>query len=335
MFRSEAGFVRWLRRRVSYKAKGVMLGIGDDAALVEVHPGQGVILKADMSIENIHFSRRLHPPRSVGHRALARPLSDLAAMGATPRFALVSLALSRNTPPGWTEGFYAGLLALAARFNLTLVGGDTAVVSGPVLIDVVVTGEVAPGRELRRYGAKPGDQIFVSGQLGLASMGLKLLRARSRHPGPSRRASDSDDRSWAAAVQAHLYPEPRCMLGRYLSAHRLASAAIDLSDGLSTDLGHLCDASSVGAVVWEELLPHTPVSQYSGRKLLSLALHGGEDYQLLFTVPRGKGVPRSVRGLPLCHIGEIRWPRELLLLTRDGREYPLHPGGYDHFRRRA
>ena len=125
------------------------------------------------------------------------------------------------------------------------------------------------------------------------------------------------------------------MLGRYLSAHRLASAAIDLSDGLSTDLGHLCDASSVGAVVWEELLPHASVSQYSGRKLLSLALHGGEDYQLLFTVPRGKGVPRSVRGLPLCHIGEIRWPREILLLTRDGREYPLHPGGYDHFRRRA
>jgi thiamine-monophosphate kinase len=121
------------------------------------------------------------------------------------------------------------------------------------------------------------------------------------------------------------------MLGRYLSAHGLASAAIDLSDGLSTDLGHLCDASSVGAVVWEELLPQTPVSLYSGRKLLNLALHGGEDYQLLFTVPRGKQIPGSYDGVPLRRIGEIRRSRETLLLAKDGGQLPLHPGGYDHF----
>lgn len=335
MSHSETGFVRWLRRRVPGPVKGVALGIGDDAALVRIRPNRGVVLKADMSVENVHFTRRLHPPRSVGHRALARPLSDMAAMGATPRFALVSLALSRSTPPGWTDDFYAGLLALAVRFGVTLVGGDTTVVSGPILIDVIVMGEVVPGRELRRSRAKPGDQIFVSGQLGLAAVGLRYLRSLSHHPDLPRLKSDRDDRSRAAAVQAHLYPEPCCALGRFLSTHKLASAAIDLSDGLSTDLNHLCEASGVGARVWQEFLPLAQVPRYSRRTTMALALHGGEDYQLLFTAPRDKGIPGSVRDLPLHRIGEIRKSKEILLVTKDGRQLPLHPGGYDHFRHLA
>jgi thiamine-monophosphate kinase len=332
MFQSETGFVRWLLKRVPGKARGLKLGIGDDAALVGVESGQGVILKSDMSIENVHFKRRLHPPRSVGHRALARPLSDVAAMGATPRFALVSLALSRRTPPGWTRELYAGLLALAARFGVTLVGGDVAVVSGRTLIDVIVTGEVAPGRELRRSGAKPGDRIFVSGELGLAALGLRLLHSQGRLPRARQLKSESDGRSRVTALQAHLYPEPRCMLGHFLSIRSLASASIDLSDGLSTDLHHLCEASGVGARVWEELLPLPQAPQYAHRTLLRLALHGGEDYQLLFTVPRGKKIPSSLGGLPLRRIGEIQGTREILLLAKDGRSSPLRPEGYDHFR---
>lgn len=332
MFRSETGFVRWLLKRVPGKVRGLTLGIGDDAALVEVQSGQGVILKSDMSIENVHFKRRLHPPRSVGHRALARPLSDVAAMGAIPRFALVSLALGRRTPPGWTEEFYAGLLALAARFGVTLVGGDIAVVSGSTLIDVIVTGEVARGRELRRCGAKPGDQIFVSGELGLAALGLRLLRSHGRLPRARQLTFALDNPSWVAALRAHLYPEPRCTLGRFLSIRNLASATIDLSDGLSTDLSHLCEASGVGARVWEELLPLPKTSKYARRPLLRLALHGGEDYQLLFTVPRGKKVPGSLGDLPLHRIGEIRRSREILLLAKDGKRWPLRPAGYDHFR---
>lgn len=337
VFLSETGFVSWLRTQVPGSIRRLKLGIGDDAALVAVGRNQGLILKADMSIENVHFTRYLHPPRAIGHRALARPLSDVAAMGAVPRFALVSLALSRRELRQWAEEFYGGLLALAARFRVTLVGGDTAVVSGRTLVDVIVTGEVEPGRELRRSGAQPGDQIFVSGRLGMAALGLRLLRRQARVGGPRFRNPKPDGPSWLTALQAHLYPEPCCKLGRFLVANKLASAAIDLSDGLSTDLGHLCRASGVGAQVWEELLPLPPQSGYPRRTLLALALHGGEDYQLLFTVPRAKAarIPRELAQLPLRKIGRIRRSREILLVGKDGKRSPLRPEGYDHFLQRA
>jgi thiamine-monophosphate kinase len=332
VFRSEMEFVRWLREQVPGKARGLRLGIGDDAAVVEVEPHRGVVLKSDMCIENVHFNRRYHPPLSVGHRALARPLSDLAAMGAVPRFALVSLALSRSTAPGWTEEFYAGLLALAMRFGVTLVGGDVAMMYAPIVVDVIVIGEVALGTELRRSRAKPGDRIFVSGELGLAALGLRLLRLQSHASTRQRRTPDRGDRSWVTAVRAQLYPEPRCKLGRLLCAGSLASATIDLSDGLSTDLRHLCEASGVGARVSEELLPLPLTSEYPRRTRLALALHGGEDYQLLFTVPRGKEVPASLGDVPLHCIGEICRSKEILLVASDGRQSAMPPGGYDHFR---
>jgi len=331
-FRSEAEFVRWLRKQVPGKVSGLWLGIGDDAAVVDAGPRRGVVLKSDMCIENVHFSRHLHPPPSVGHRALTRPLSDLAAMGAVPRFALVSLALSRRTPPGWVEEFYAGLLKLAMKFGVTLVGGDVAIMSAPIVIDVIVTGEVALGTELRRSGAKPGDRIFVSGELGLAALGLKLLRLQGRVPTRHRRRSERGDPSWVTAVWAQLYPEPRCKLGRLLSVGNLASATIDISDGLSTDLRHLCEASGVGARVSEELLPLPPTLEYPRRTRLALALHGGEDYQLLFTVPRGREIPASLGHVPLHRIGTIHRSKEILLVANDGRQSALAPRGYDHFR---
>ena len=332
MFASEAEFIRWIRKRVPSKVGGVWLGIGDDAAVVEVGPHRRLVLKSDMCIENVHFNRQLHPPQSVGHRALARPLSDLGAMGAVPRFALVSLALSRRTGHGWVKEFYAGLLALAMRLGVTLVGGDLAVTRAPTVIDVIVTGEVPLGAELQRSGAKPGDRIFVSGELGLAALGLRLLRLQGDVPALRRRRSDRGDPSWVTAVQAHLYPEPRCRLGRVLSAGNLASATIDLSDGLSTDLRHLCEASGVGARVSEELLPLPPNLKYPYRTRLALALHGGEDYQLLFTVPPGKQIPTSLGGVPLHRIGQIHKSKEILLVTIDGRQSALLPGGYDHLR---
>lgn len=302
------------------------LGIGDDAALVEVAPGHELVLTTDLSIEDIHFSRRLHPPRSVGHRALARSLSDIAAMGGTPRFALVSLALFRKTSRSWLEQFYAGAFALAARFGVAVVGGDTAVVSRKTLIDVVVAGEVERARALRRTGARPGDQLWVSGRLGLAALGLRWLKTRGRLRGES-----------ARAVRAHLFPEPRCILGRFLGEKRLASALIDLSDGLSTDLAHLCGASGVGARVWANRIPAPEVSAESrGKGLLDLALHGGEDYELLFTVRPGKvsEIPRRFQGVPLHHIGEVSRSEDLVLIRPNGKEEPLRSGGYDHFRKR-
>ncbi len=188
LFRTENEFVQWLqalaapahgheRVRTLRLEKGVKLGIGDDAALLAVKSGHELILTTDMSIEDVHFSHRLHPAEAVGHRALARSLSDVAAMGGVPRYVLVSLAISRQVTRDWVSGFYRGMQALAHRFGVRLVGGDTALVPGRTFIDVLVAGEVPRGKALRRSGARAGDQIFVSGRLGLSALGLRLLQS--------------------------------------------------------------------------------------------------------------------------------------------------------------
>ena len=325
MFQSEEKFVAWLGRRSRRRDDRVRVGIGDDAALVKVVPGQDLILTTDLSIEGRHFLRNLHPPRSVGHRALARALSDVAAMGGSPRFALVSIALSRPLSRAWIEEFYSGLLGLADRFGVAVVGGDTALVPAQATIDVVVAGEVSAGKALRRSGARAGDQLFVSGWLGLSAAGLRLLQARARR-----------SRATVEAIRAHLYPEPKCDLGRFLVRARLASAAIDISDGFSTDLGRLCAASGVGACLRAELLPR-PDPGLLGIDTLDMALHGGEDYQLLFTVPphRAAEIPSLFRGVPLRRIGEIQKTRGLRLVGLDGKRRPLRPRGWDYFRRFA
>jgi thiamine-monophosphate kinase len=320
MFQSETEFVRWLERRLPQVGGRLRLGIGDDAALVGVGRGNDLILTTDLSIEGVHFLPAVHPARSIGHRALARSLSDIAAMGGTPRFALVSLAISKRTRRAWLEEFYTGLRALAKRFGVAVIGGDTA---------VVLVGEVRRGKALLRAGARPDDQIFVSGKLGLSALGLLFLKARRAEP---RRSTPCVE-----AVEAHLYPVPQCALGRYLCAKRLASALIDVSDGLSTDLGHLVEASGVGARVWASLIPapEVPASRaYLGINPLELALHGGEDYQLLFSVPPRKAslIPRQFHGLPLHRIGEITRRKALVIMRSDGRQGRLLPAGYDHFR---
>lgn len=352
-FRTETEFVAWLRHRTARRVPGLRLGIGDDAALVEVPPGQELILTTDMSIEGVHFTSRLHPPQAVGHRALARSLSDIAAMGGTPRYALISLAVSKHTNRAWIEGFFQGLLALAKRFGVAVIGGDTAVVRGASTIDVVVAGEVPRGRALRRSGARPGDQVYVSGRLGLAALGLRLLHSRAPRrtiltdDAPHRRTvrrGDAARRPYlqshggksveASAIRAHLFPQPQCALGRFLSEQGLATALIDLSDGLSIDLKRLCDASGVGACLFRDWIPSPSLPDAAAS--LELALHGGEDYELLFTVSPTKRsqIPRRFGRIPLHSIGEIRASRGIQLITPDGKTRTLEPRGYDHFARR-
>ncbi len=327
-FRNESEFVGWLRPQAARKTAGLTLGIGDDAALIRVAPRRELILTADLSIEGVHFLHRLHTAFSVGHRALARSLSDLAAMGGTPRFALISLAISHRTTRAWVEEFYRGLLALADRFGVALVGGDTAVVPAKTLIDVTVAGEIERGRALVRSGARPGDALFVSGRLGLSALGLRWLKARGA-PRPGR---------FREPLRAHLFPEPRCALGRFLAERRLASAVIDLSDGLSTDLRRLSEASGVGARIWADRLPLAEVSgeaRPGNNTLRDLALHGGEDYELLFSVPARKAlrIPARYRGVALHRIGEVCGSKEILLVLPGGKEVPFEPAGYDHFRK--
>jgi thiamine-monophosphate kinase len=341
LFRTENQFVQWLQALAAHAhgqervrplglEKGVKLGIGDDAALVAVKSRHELILTTDMSVEDVHFTRRLHPPEAVGHRALARSLSDVAAMGGVPRYVLVSLAISKEVTRDWVSGFYRGMLALGRRFGVRLVGGDTALVPGRTFVDVLVAGEVPRGKALRRSGARTGDQIFVSGRLGLSALGLRLLQsgvAQALLPVPLRGPARE-------AVHAHLYPEPQCALGRFLCERRMASALMDLSDGLSTDLSRLCAASGVGARLWAAKIPGPSLPEAADS--LQLALHGGEDYQLLFTVPQRKAsrLPLKFQGRPLYHVGEIEASKAIKLAMPEGNVRTLEPAGWDCFRGR-
>lgn len=324
MFKTESEFVKWLRRHAPRAGGGVKLGIGDDAALVEVARGHELILTSDLSIEDVHFRRELHPPRSVGHRALARALSDVAAMGGRPRFALLSLALTRGTPRAWVEDFYEGVFRLARRFEVVVIGGDTAVFEGKITADVILAGEVARGAALRRAGARPGDLLYVSGHPGASALGLELLRSGKAQAGGR----------LAGPVTSHLYPQPRCELGCLLSEKGLASAMIDISDGLALDATRLLAASGVGARVWANRLPLIRAPSGADPALpLELALFGGEDYELLFTVPprNVSRLPRKVAGVSVERIGEVRQRRGLTLVLPTGEEIPLAARGYDHF----
>jgi thiamine-monophosphate kinase len=330
MFQSEGEFVRWLRGLTPEKSRRVRMGVGDDAAVVRVGRDRDLILTADLSIEGVHFTARLHPARSVGHRALARSLSDIAAMGGVPRFALFSVALPRAVSRNWVEEFYRGVMDLATRFRVEVIGGDTSIARRTAMIDVTLAGEVARGGGLLRSGARPGDMIYVSGRLGQSARGLEILKSRARKSKRTRK-EQQDNPEAAAALKAHLYPEPRCHLGRWLQSAGIPSALMDISDGLSTDLIRMCEASGGGARVDAGRI-HGPAG-VTPEHSLELALNGGEDYELLFAVSKRKAgkVPRTYRGVPLRCIGQMHRSRDVLLTYQDGRKLPLAPAGYDHF----
>lgn len=279
---NELTLIERIQRRSRADAQGLILGIGDDCAIFRPRAGQDLVFTTDFLIQDVHFRRDTHPAGAVGHKALARSLSDIAAMGAVPRFCLLSLALPRWADQEWIDAFYGGFLALARRTKTVLAGGDLSHAE-KVICDVMVCGAVARGKALRRDGAHPGDVLYVSGRLG---------------------------KPW----QEHLRPMPRLALGQSLV--RRATAAIDVSDGISIDLYRLCTASGVAAS-----LDRLPIRKGS---TLDQALSGGEDYELLFTLPRGLKPPRGV-----TRIGKIEEGRPGAVSFQG---CPLPPFGYDHFR---
>lgn len=303
----------------------VRLGIGDDCAVLRPKAGEEVSVTTDLSIEGRHFRLNWHSPESVGHRTLARGLSDLAAMGARPVAAFLSLGLARELTvaedgPAWVERFLDGLLGLAAVHGVPLAGGDLAE-SPLALADIVLTGVVPRGQALLRSGAKAGDRIYVTGSLGGAATELAALAADPR-AFRDRRSSDGP--------APHLFPQPRVKQGIWLRKRGLATAAMDLSDGLSTDLAHICDESRVAAEINEAALPLGPGAT------LETALHGGEDYELLFTADKSEKVPREIAGVAVTEIGRIR-PREtgrpkIGLYTGQGLK-ALEALGWEHFAR--
>jgi thiamine-monophosphate kinase len=325
--RGELALIQRIRARAGRfsNASGIRVGIGDDCAVLALKNNEEVVITTDLSLENRHFRVNLHPPESIGHRTLARGLSDIAAMGARPLAAFLSLGLprkltqSRGRQRAWIDRFMDGFLSLAYRHKTPLAGGDLA--ESPVaLADIVLVGAVPRDQALLRSGAKPGDLLYVTGALGGSAAGLaQLEKLRSRD---GARIADRQD------LAAHLWPEPRIPQGLWLRLHHTATAAIDISDGLSTDVDHLCAESRVAAEIDADLFPMAPGAS------LDDVLHGGEDYELLFTARPGARIPPTIRGIPVMRIGTIVKPRakkpRVALVDASGR-HPLQRRGWEHF----
>ena len=314
------------------RKRTVALGIGDDCAVLRPPSGSEVLVTTDFTLEGRHFRRDLHSPESVGHRCLARGLSDLAAMGATPMAAFLSLALPSEIVAqvigrAWISHFFKGLRTLADHHQVTLAGGDTAESpDNSILADIVLLGSAPIGRSLRRSGAKAGDALYVTGSLGGSAAELSAMmggRARTR-----KAASPAD--------HPQMFPQPRIAVGQALLRRKLATACMDISDGLSTDLAHLCRASGVAAEVEQSAIPLHPLACKSGEEAaLHFALHGGEDYELLFAAPASTRMPRQLAGIPITRIGQFTRPQPkqplMTLLLPSGVRSPLKPRGWEHF----
>lgn len=314
----EFDLIARIRARVGEdtRADDVVLGVGDDAAVLQVAGGERLVATADTLVEGVHFAVGDAPP-VIGHKALAVNLSDLAAMGATPRWLLLNLVLP-DGDPDWLDGFLDGWLPLAQRHRARLVGGDLT--SGPRCVTVQALGTLPAGSELRRSGARPGDRVWVSGALGGAARALEL-----------RKAGESVPKEWATRLDR---PEPRLALGEHLRG--LAGACIDVSDGLFADLGHVLTASGVGARVSLARLPLAPgLERLDEDHRWALGGSGGDDYELCFTAPAGasarvQALSESL-GLALTDIGEIEADGGLRCIAPDGAAWTPRASGYRHF----
>lgn len=325
----ELALISEIRRRAAETgSRHLRVGIGDDCAILAPLPGQELLVTTDFSLETRHFRRDWHSPASIGHRTLARGLSDLAAMGATPLAAFLSLALpkpiARN--PNWINSFLDGLLALARAHKLPLAGGDTSESpSDHILADILLLGSAPRGRALRRSTARPGDIVYVTGSLGGSATELDTL---ARSPARFRKATVAGD-------HPHLFPQPRLAVGQALLRRKLATACIDISDGISTDLAHLCEESHVASQIEAAALPLHPLTQaLSPEAAIHAALHGGEDYELLFTAHPATRLPRSIAGVRITPIGTIVTRRksrpQVTLVEPGGHHAELLPHGWQH-----
>jgi len=321
----EDELIERVRRRLPSAGRGLSVGIGDDAAVLRPGAGTDWVVTTDAFLENVHFLRKTHPPNAVGYKALARATSDIAAMGARARYFFLTVGLPDACTGAWLDGFLDGMGRAARRFDMVLAGGDTTKYAA-VVASLTVVGEIDRGKAILRSGARPGDLLCVSGRLGEAELGLRLIQ-RKLHK----------QKRWAGLLKKHLYPQPRLALGEWLATHRHTTSMIDTSDGLSTDLGHICKASGVGAIVWGHKIPGVkipPDLRRLGLDPLHLALDGGEDYELLFTMPKKfpSRLPRKFKGIPITVIGEVTSKREVVLVGADGARTPLKPKGWDPFR---
>lgn len=345
---NEFDFIKKIGERAKHgNSSGLVRGIGDDAAVFRSFTGNDVVVSTDLLVEDIDFRRDTTRPDLLGHKALAVSLSDIAAMGARPRWALLSIGLPNEIwESGFVDNFYAGFFQLAKRYGVALIGGDVSRTPDKIVIDSIVIGECPAEREVFRAGARPGDQIFVTGFLGDAAAGLRLLERGARLPAgnetepfPYANLEQSHDRhSIDHLLLRQLRPEPRVGWGLLIGEKQLATAMIDISDGLSSDLNHLCTESKVGALINASEIPiDSVVTELTGRRALDplmLALHGGEDFELLFAVKpeNASRLPTRVDGVSVTRIGEITAAGEGVRISEGPRTWNLEPGGWEHFK---
>ena len=366
----EKPLLQRIRRAAARRRPGIGLGIGDDCAVLRLPRGHEALITTDFSLEGVHFRRDWHPAGSIGHRCLTRGLSDIAAMGGIPQAAFLSLALPADLPQKWVDQFISGLLKLADRYSVLLAGGDTAQSPQGIMADIVVLGSVPAGQAILRSGAKPGDLIYVTGNLGSSHEALTQLR--------------NGQKLQPRSHHKHFYPEPRIAIGQFLREKKFASAMIDISDGLSTDLAHICEESGVGALLSTDALAtlvdhdaeehvsssgrharlvsgcdfsrpepdqadtsrntrlvsghdfsrtekRSPTTRALAPAALDSALHGGDEYELVFTAPRDRRIPNNIAGIPITRIGEIVRGKNMKLVT-NGKSKLLKPAGWEHFR---
>lgn len=332
----EFDFLEQLAHRALFRGSStpnhsaLVMGIGDDAAVIRQNDKADQVITSDLLVEGIDFRLNWTTPKLLGHKALAVSLSDIAAMGAKPRWAMVSLGVPKTRwDEGFADEFYDGWFALAKRIGVTLIGGDISRTPNELVVDSIVLGEVDAGHAVLRSGARPGDLIYVTGSLGGAAAGLRLLESgQSLVEGESSPAT--------AVISRQLRPEPQTAWGEFLGRERLATSMIDLSDGLSSDLRHLWEASDVGVVIEAESIPTDPALstiEPDRMKALDLALNGGEDFELLFTISpdNERKLPRELEGIPVTKIGRIGGPINGIGLEFADRRVPLVPGGFEHF----
>ncbi len=326
----EHAIIDRIRARVPQADPSVLIGIGDDGAVVRPERNAVQVLTTDALVEGIHFDWAFVTPREVGHKALAVNISDLAAMGASPTAALLSLVLPPAMPVRHLDELIGGLLDLAKRFKIDLVGGNIARSPGPLVVDVTLVGHAHPRRLLTRSGGRAGDVLYVSGWIGAAAAGLDALRMRGR--------TVVDDSPLGDCARRFLAPEPRLRLGSLLARNRIARCAVDLSDGLGDGIRQLAGSSRLGATIDADRIPVAPGARawFEGRGLDAIepAISGGEDYELLFSVaPRSQKALRAIahlcRDIPVTPIGSFTADRQLTL-ERDGRAGPV-PSGFAHF----
>jgi len=326
----EFGLIDRIKEALGPPGAGVVVGIGDDVAVLRARPDRYLLATCDIQVEGIHFLKEAISPYQLGRKAAAINISDIAAMGGLPTYLLVSLALPKETTVEYVDSLYEGIITEAA--GVQIVGGNMSH-APQIMIDIFLLGEVEPDHLLLRSGARPGDKVLVTGSLGRSGAGLALLL----DPTVDRSGEEAKE-----VLEAHLTPTPRLKEGRAIARTRMATSIIDVSDGTVSDIAHICEASGVGVRLWADTLPISPatraVAEALGQEPLEWALHAGEDYELIFTAPADKAeklaaLVKDETATPVTIIGEIV-EEGMSLVLPSGESLPLEPRGWDHFRRR-